>query len=139
VVRALLGVSGDSPDRKEEGDTMIKRWLMAGVLALSVLLGGLFVASPASANTVYINGDVCDYGNTYCFIYACTSGVMQSDTAQVQEIFHGYYSNPSVNIWYYAGGDCYYGNIWVDSQTNIIQVVVWCSPDCYAVWVSAYY
>lgn len=118
---------------------MFRRWLLSIVMALVLFLGGLAVAHPASANTNYLNGDVCDYYGGWCFVYACTSGVMISDNVTWQEIYHGYASNPSSSTFYPSGGGCYYSSIYVDTQTNIIQVVVSCNPNCYSVWVTPYY
>lgn len=119
---------------------MFKRWLMALVLGLALFVGGLSVAAPASANTVWLNADICDNINNWCVVYACSTRALASPVANVQEYFHGYYSSSYVNVNNPSGAECDYAIFYVDSMTNLIQIVVDCGGiNCYSVWVTRYY
>lgn len=119
---------------------MFRRLLLSLILASVVFLGGLGVAEKASANTVWLDANTCDYANGWCAVYACSTRALASPVANIQEYFHGYYSSDYRGINDPASAECDRLVFWVDNQTDLIQIVVNCGGiNCYSVWVSRYW
>lgn len=119
---------------------MFRRLFLSLILASMVFLGGLTVAEKASANTVWLSADTCDYANGWCVVYACSTRALASPVANIQEYFHGYYSSDYRAINDPASAECDRLVFWVDNQTDLIQIVVDCGGvNCYSVWVSRYW